>query len=595
MRVRQGMAILEPMRFDVPADGPSQVLTEACRRRGLRYTRGHVREVLARHAQPTSLLALVETAPSLGLKAVAGQAELETLVETEPEELPALLHFGGAPGGFGLLEAVLPGGRGFRVWDSQQGSREVEREAFAARWSGIVVFLERAGAGGAEHGYWRRRAREVLWEQRPRTELAGRWAGWGLGLLGLGVLSLAVLARPPGGRLGAAGVMGLTALGLGASLRALTWKRGRASALCGAGGPVDCESVLRSAQAYVAGVPLAGLGTAFFGACLVLQGTLALGTGPAPLWLAGAAFACALPVCLLLLGVQVWMRRLCTLCLTVHAVNAVGAALFLLWLWPAVPVTAGELGPAALLLVLLFGLLLFTVVPYLSRAAEDAEVRREHAQLLRSPLGTLARLAQQPRLALEPEAVGARVGEAEAPHSLVVLAHPSCKLCGPALEELEALVERQGAWLRAFIGVAPLDPEDPRDEAICEALATVGVAFGGTELLRAYHVARSHFSRLYADVAPRALLARELGLEASRLDAAREQAAARVRAAAVLKSRHAQGVPAFFLDGRSCEAPLSHIEAWCAQPALLEALTPRPGAMPHEEAPASHAQEAHEP
>jgi hypothetical protein len=68
-----------------------------------------------------------------------------------------------------------------------------------------------------------------------------------------------------------------------------------------------------------------------------------------------------------------------------------------------------------------------------------------------------------------------------------------------------------------------------------------------------------------------------------------------VRAAAVLKSRHAKGVPAFFLDGRSCEAPLSHVGAWFAQPALLEALTPRADAMPHEDAPASHGQEAREP
>jgi len=588
------------MRFDVPADGPSQVLTEACRRRGLRYTRGHVREVLARHSEPTSLLALVETAPLLGLKAVAGQAELETLVETELEELPVVLHFRGTPGGFGLLEAVLAGERGFRIWDSQQGSREVEREAFAARWSGIVVFLERSGAAVAERGYWRRRTREVLWEERrPGPELAGprasRGARWGLAVLGLGVLGLAVLAQAPGARLGAAVLMGLTALGLGASLLALTWKRGRASALCGTGGPMDCESVLLSAQAYVAGVPLAGLGAAFFGASLVLQGTMALGTGPAPLWLAGVAFACALPLSMLLVGVQVWMRRLCTLCLTVHAVNAAGAALFLLWLRPGVPVASQELGPAALLLMLLFGLLLSTVVPYLSRAGEDAEVRREHAQLLRSPLGTLTQLSQQPRLTLEPEAVGARVGEADAPHALVVLVHPGCKLCGPALEELEALVERQGAWLRAFIGVAPLDPEDPRDEAICEALATVGVAFGGAVLLRAYHLARSHFSRLYADAAPRALLARELGLDATRLEAAREQAAARVRAAAVLKSRHAKGVPAFFLDGRRCEAPLSHVEAWCAQPALLEALTPRTYAAPHEDASSLPEQEAREP
>jgi uncharacterized membrane protein len=569
------------MSLEAPADGPAQVLSEVARRRGLRYSRAHVRAALERHPEPSSLLALVEVAPSLGLRATAGQGDMEALDVAEEEELPAILHFAGEEGGFGLLEAVLPEGRGFRIWDSRHGRRVVEREALSRAWSGIVVFLERAGPEIPERGYWRRRAREVLWEEwRPRTELAGpaasRTARLGLGVLAAALLGLAVLAQPPEWRLEAAALAGLTALGLAASLTALGWTRGKASALCGAGGPVDCESVLLSEQAYVAGVPLSGLGTAFFGASLLLQSTPGLGAGAAPLWLAGAAFLPALPLSVLLVGALVRMRRFCTLCLTVHGVNAAGAALFVLGIWPAVPFPPSGLVSAALLLALLFVLLLSTAVPYLSRAGEDAEVRREHARLLRTPPGTLARLALEPRLELEGERVGALVGEAEAPHALVVLAHPSCKPCGPALEELEALVEQHGAWLRGFVGVAPLDPEDPRDAVVCEALAAVGVAFGGAVLLQAFRVAKRDFARLYGDTAPRAWLARELGLDAARLDVARDEAWLRVRRAAALKARHAKGVPAFFLDGRRCEAPLSHVEAWCSRPALLDALLPRP-------------------
>jgi uncharacterized membrane protein len=570
------------MPFDAPTDGPAEVLAEVARRRGLRYSSAHVRSAMAQHAAPMSLLALVEVAPSLGLKPTAGEAELDALDETGPEELPVILHFAGEPGGFGLLEAVLPEGRGFRLWDSLHGRRVVSRELLTQAWSGILVFLEREGPGVPERGYWHRRARELLREQwRPRTELAGPAAApvvrWGLGVLAVLLLGLALLAQPPGQRLGAAALASLLAVGLAASLAALTWTRGKASRLCGAGGPVDCESVLWSDWSSVAGVPLSGLGVAFFGASLLLQCTLALHGGPAPLWLAGTLLLSALPLSVLLLGVQVRMRRVCTLCMAVHAVNVAGAVLCLLWVWPTLAFPPPGLGPAVLGFALLFVLLLSTVVPYLSRATEDAEVRREHARLLRSPLGTLARLSQEPRLALEGEALGARVGEAEAPHTLVIVVHPSCKLCGPALEELEVLVERQGARLRAFVALAPLDPEDPRDAAVCEALAAVGLAFGGAVLLQALRVAKRDFARLYGEAAPRAWLAGVLGMEPERLEAAREQARARVHEAAALKSRHARGIPALFLDGRLCEAPLSHVEAWCMQPALLEPLAPRGG------------------
>ncbi|HYO58699.1 hypothetical protein, partial [Archangium sp.] len=64
---------------DIPSDGPAEILAEVARRLGLRYSRTHVRELLARHARPGSLLALAQVAPALGLEATAGQGDLETL------------------------------------------------------------------------------------------------------------------------------------------------------------------------------------------------------------------------------------------------------------------------------------------------------------------------------------------------------------------------------------------------------------------------------------------------------------------------------------------------------------------------------------
>ncbi|HEX8699909.1 MAG TPA: vitamin K epoxide reductase family protein [Myxococcaceae bacterium] len=574
--------------FTTPADSPALVLAEAVRRRCLRYSRTHVRAAVERHPQPTSLLAVVEVAPGLGLKPTAGQGDLETLDAAEPAELPAILHFAGdGAGGFGLLEAVLPGGAGLRIWDSLHGSRVMPREELASLWSGIVVFLERGAPGAPEPGYLGRRAREWLLEEwQPRFELSGRAASpgvrWGLGALLALLLGLAVWALPPEARAPGTVLSALSALGLGASLVALAWTRGaKATVLCGGGGAVDCESVLASDWARVGGVPLSGLGTAFFGASLLVQASAALSGGVAPVWLAGAAFLLALPVSLALVAVQVRMRRFCTLCMAVHAVDVGGALAFLLWLAPRVPPPPLlALVPAALLLVLLFGLLLSSTVPLLARGEEDDSLRQDWGRLQRSPLTSLARLSFERPLALALGTLGVPVGRAEAPHTLVVLAHPSCKLCGPALEELTATVARHPEVLRLHVGLAPVDPEDARDAAVCEALVSVGVAHGADVFLQSMRAAKPAFARLLTAPEPLAELCALTGLERSALEPAREAARARVREAAALKAAHAHGIPSFFFDGRPCTASPAHIEAWCARPGLLAVLAPPEAGAP---------------
>ncbi|AKJ02157.1 peptidase C39-like protein [Archangium gephyra] len=580
---------------DVPSDDPAEVLAEVARRLGLRYSRTHVREVLARHAQPGTLLALAQEAPALGLDVTAGQGDLETLDTLEADELPAILHFQSGPqGGFGLLEAVTPPTEDtpgtFRIWDSRRGSREMDRDTLSALWSGVVVFLEYGGEGEPEPGYLRHRVRELLLRDwKLKTALAGPSASpWMRGFLAalVGVLLVgAVLAQPPGLRLPTALLALLSGVGLAAALTALSWTRdGKASRLCGGGGALDCESVLLSAWASPAGVPLAGLGTAFFGAQLLVLCTAPLGGGPVQTWLTGAAFLPTLPLSLLLVVAQVRMRRFCTLCMMVHAVDLGGAAVFLLGVLPRGPTPPPGLLPAALLLVLLFGLVLSSSVPLLSRGSENESLLREHTRLLRSPLATLAQLSQEPRLALDGEALGPRLGEADAPHVLIVLAHPACGHCGPVLEELETLLARHGAQVRAYVALAPMDPDDPKDQAACEALAAAGVAWGGELFLQLFRAAKRDYTRLRNAGEPLALVAADAGQEAGTLMAVRERARARVHAAAALKQRHARGLPTLFLDGRRCEAPLAHVAEWLDRPALLDPLTPRISSVePHPE------------
>ena len=572
---------------DVPRDGPAEVLVEAVRRRSLRYSRAHVRALLARQERPGSLLALVEAARALGLKATAGEAELETLDALEADELPVLLHFQDAEGGgFGLLEAVTPAGpetpATFRVWDSVHGGRELEREVLAPLWSGVVVLLEPEGPGEPEPRALLHRAREHLLEDwKPRTALAGpsasRGMRAGLVLLLIPLLVGSVAAQAPGVR-GATALLALLAVGGGAaSLAALAWTRGGApSFLCGGGGAIDCESVLQSPWARPAGVPLAGLGAAFFGAQALLLGTSAPGGGVAPVWLVAASFLPALPLAGVLVAAQVRMRRFCTLCLGVHATVLTGAAVFFLAPWPGGLTPPAGVLPAALLGGLLFGLLLSTLVPLVSRGSADAGLLEEHARLLRSPLTTLARLAGEPRLRWEGVALGPRLGEASAPHVLTLFAHPACHHCGPRLEALAALVARRRERVRLEVALAPMDPDDAGDVAACEALVAVGLAWGGDVFRSCFLAVKGHFASLRQAEDPLVRVATGVGRPVEQLRAVQDEARARVRAALALKRRHVRGLPTVFLDGRRCEAPPPHIAAWLDPPGLLALLSSPP-------------------
>src|SRR5690242_12165339 len=116
-------------RTGIPTDGPESALERIARRLHLHYSNTYVARAVARHPQPSSLLALVEVAATLGLKVTPGRTEVSELAGIEG---PAIVHF---DGGFGVLESVSD--EGFKVWDSRRGAHVIDRERFLQFWSGI--------------------------------------------------------------------------------------------------------------------------------------------------------------------------------------------------------------------------------------------------------------------------------------------------------------------------------------------------------------------------------------------------------------------------------------------------------------------------
>src|SRR5690606_8283821 len=119
----------------------------------------------------------------------------------------------------------------------------------------------------------------------------------------------------------------LHGVALAAALATLRHGQG-SSRLCGRGGRVDCESVLSSPYAHVAGVPVAGVGVAGCGAALLVLATAAVAPAATALAAASLSFAAALPASLAFIVAQAGLRRICILCMAVHTSVILGAAAF---------------------------------------------------------------------------------------------------------------------------------------------------------------------------------------------------------------------------------------------------------------------------
>lgn len=568
----------------IPTDGPEIVLGQLARRLGLRYSRTHVARSVARHPRPSSLLALVEVAGGLGISVTAGRADVSAL---EDVDLPAVVHFNGTQGGgFGVLEGVAPDA--FKVWDGSRGAHLVARRDFLERWSGVIGLVERAEERGEpEKAYLRNRLTEVVFSGYEPPAIVGHKAATVLrallAVLTVALLVLGVSSFPTGDRGAVAAIAVLSLCGLGVTILTGVSIGAQDSALsdriCARGRFVDCHSVLGSRYSRIFGVPFSDIGISFFGSIVLLMTAAALVADPTNLAAAVAlVYAASIPLSLALIGVQIGMRQLCTLCIAVHSVNLSSAAIAWFWLRPR-GWALGDIVAPTLLLALHFFLLLFLVIPYFKKNQGLRIVAAKHLRISRSPFAALAEILTEKPTAVIADRHAVALDGPGGEHELVLFAHPSCGKCDAAIGDVRALAA--AGLISAYMGLAPKDP-DESDRRACSAVTAAALVLGPERAVEAYGAAKRRLREMMTED-PVAIISEETSISESQVRGFAHEAREILDRAERFVDEHAEGTPAVFFNSRLYRGELGHL-AWLLQrhPDLLaDTRLPREGDPDH--------------
>jgi uncharacterized membrane protein len=532
--------------------GPSEALIGAARRLRIPFEPAVILERIEGHAEPRSLLALVDAGREAGFTLEAFEAAWEDLGSLR---LPAIVHLMDAATGeaaFAVLVEVEPDGVVLENPASRTETR-LPRDAFSGLWSGALVTIargektatavpptERAISVGSEPHAWARATALVL---AAGFALVGGWRAGG-----------------PAGVVFAALALAGTLLGvllLAGSRKTQVASAGfrLASVLCKRGSLTDCEGVLSSRWARIGPFELATWGFAYFASCALM---FALGA-PLP-WLAATA-ALASPLSLFLIGVQLGpLKRICTLCMGVHAIVLAGTIAGIVAYTPAQ--AASAVLPWALVHALVFLFSLGLLAPYVEMEIENRTHRARLAWIGTTPWGALAEYAGRPPADLGLVSSPAHLGEADARFRLDVLVHVTCAGCPPLLEKLERLARRYPELIRIGLHFPSRDPNVAEDRELCAALAAVGALTGGEQLLRGFDVVKKDpWKRLETAKGGASAVLSEFLPPDVPADAAIAEGRRSVDAATRALDLMKRGTPQLVLAGRPWDGSVEDLEA----------------------------------
>lgn len=532
--------------------GPSDALIGAARRLRIPFEPAAILERIEAHAEPRSLLALVEAGRDAGLALEAFEADWQDLGALR---LPAIVHLTDSESGdaaFAVLVEIEPDGVILENPTSRVETR-LPRDAFSGLWSGVLVTIARGeGAAtiappaeklisvGAEPHAWARVAALVL---VAGFALAGGWRAGGTWGAAFAALALA------------GALLGMLLLAGSRKTQVASAGFRLASVLCKRGSLTDCEGVLASRWSRLGPFELATWGFAYFASCALL---FALGA-PLP-WLAATALL-ASPLSLFLIGVQLGpLKRICTLCMGVHAIVLAGAVAGAVAFRPSAVVDAAF--PWALVHALTFVFSLGVLAPYVEMEIENRTHRARLAWIGTTAWGSLAEFAGRPAADLGLVATPAHLGDADARFKLDVLVHVTCSGCPPLLEKLERLARRHPALIRIDLQFPSRDPNVPEDRELCTAFAAIGSLVGGEQLLRVFDlVKKDAWKRLEAARGGAAVVVSEFLPADPAVDSAIVEGRRSVDAATRCVDLMKRGTPQLVLAGRPWDGSVEDLEA----------------------------------
>ncbi|WP_035562381.1 vitamin K epoxide reductase family protein [Hymenobacter sp. IS2118] len=431
----------------------------------VRVTRATLQEKLWQHPDFPTLTALSDTLDEFRVENMAAHLTADQLPEIP---LPALAYLSSEGGFFAPVRATAA--NTVEWWHNKWGWQKDSTAQFSQKWNGVMLLIEPTERSG-EAGYAQSRKKQLVKSLRiPFVVLSllvclGVWAG---------VSQLPVAGAPQYYVLLLLKLAGLLVSSL------LVWYSLDADnvflrSLCQLNSRTSCSSVLNTPAAQLFGwLSWAEVGLLYFSGGLL--SLLLFRANPSALYPLLFVFSIAsLPYTVWSVYYQ-WrrVRQWCVLCLAVQA---------LLWLefgvqfyfqrqisWPA------TFGPAETGLLVAGFLLPAAVWAFIKPTWAKAlrvEGLQQSLQKIKFDQGYLESLGRRART-LPPIFTGMRVptlGNADAPHTLIVVTNPTCALCARVHSEIEALMAELEDVCCQFIIAVEHRPGDAGDAVACRVLS----------------------------------------------------------------------------------------------------------------------------
>lgn len=402
-------------------------------------TMASLKKLLHEHPDYPSLLSISDVLNNYGVATLSLKIDINQLHQLTGPVLVQMEGSYGAPY-FTLVRAI--NNNQIEVYDLPENKWRIQAEEdFTYKWSGIVLLAE-AGTEAGEKDY------KLHLQKEKRDDVLGIAALLVLPALTVAACATIIYANGSIGILPALFTF-LTLLGT-ATGALLLWYGLDAynpviRQICSGGSKkVDCNAVLHSKAAQIAGVSWSEIGFTYFTGSLFFLLFSGIADPPA-LFLLSWLNVLALPYTVFSVYYQ-WhiVKQWCRMCLTVQVLLALQFVVACTGGWHSVP--AGTITPGQVVAFLLSFLIPFLSIYFLQPALKNVKEAKIHQRSLirlkHDPRVFYALLEKQKKIEHATDGLGILMGNPKARTQLIKVCNPYCGPCARAHPEIDLLLEQ---------------------------------------------------------------------------------------------------------------------------------------------------------